>query len=369
MKKSLLAVAAMGAFASVAQAQSSVTVYGILDVGFQGRTKTVNNIKTNSTQFNGDGAESTSRLGFKGTEDLGGGVKAFFVTEFQLYPTDRALSGDTNGGLFNRQTNVGLSKTGLGQFAVGTQYTPLHLAVGRNDPGKQNNMVGDVIYTPNAATGNDTTSTSYTVRQNNALTAQTDRMAGFVVSGMYTNKNSSSNNSSNDNNQGYGIGINYVWNKLNVDLNAQSFKNETAVRGVNTPATLASATNLKDDQQYAGASYDFGILTAYAQYVNRKASAAYNSNLYAKRSAQSIGVRSFITPKVAAWASLGNGSFKTFGTSSPTSNFNGFQLGSDYILSKRTNLYAIYGKTQTSSNSLNASANHTSYGLGVRHTF
>lgn len=368
MKKSLLAVAAMGAFASVAQAQSSVTVYGILDVGFQARTKTINNLKTNSTQFNGDGGESTSRLGFKGTEDLGGGMKAFFTSEFQLYPTSKTLSGDTNGGLFNRQTFVGLSKAGIGQFAVGTQYTPIHLAVSRNDAAKQNNMVGDVIYSANAAQGNDTTTTSYTIRQNNALTASTERLAGFTVSGMYTNNNANSNNSSNNNNQGYGIGINYVWKKLNVDLVAQSFKNETAVLGTNTPATVAG-TNLKDDQQYAGASYDFGILTAYAQYVNRKGSAAYNSNLYVKRSAQSLGVRSFITPKVAAWATIGNGSFKSFGTSSPTANFNGWQVGSDYLLSKRTNLYAIYGKTQTTSTPQNAAANSTAYAVGVRHTF
>lgn len=368
MKKSLFALAALTAFAGVAQAQSSVTVYGILDVGFQGRSKTINNVKTNSTQFNGDGAETTNRLGFRGTEDLGGGTSAFFTTEFQLYPTSTTLSGNTNGGLFNRQSFVGLKKNGIGQFAVGTQYTPVHLAVGRNDPGKQNNMVGDVIYAANAAQGNDTTSTSYTVRQNTALTASTERLAGFTVSGMYTNNNENSNNNSNNNNQGYGVGINYVWKKLNVDLAAQSFKNETAVKGVITPTTGA-ATNLKDDQQYAGVSYDFGILTAYAQYVNRKGSAAYNSNLYLKRSAQSVGVRASITPKVAGWATIGNGSYKSFGSSSPTANFNGFQLGSDYILSKRTNLYAIYGKTQTSSNSINASANSTSYAVGVRHTF
>jgi predicted porin len=57
MKKSLLAVAAMGAFASAAQAQSSVTVYGILDMGFQGVTTRVGSAKTNITRFNGEGSE------------------------------------------------------------------------------------------------------------------------------------------------------------------------------------------------------------------------------------------------------------------------------------------------------------------------
>ena len=126
MKKSLFAIAAVTAFAGAAQAQSSVTVYGILDVGFQGRSTTVNNVKTTSTQFNGDGGETTSRLGFRGTEDLGGGTSAFFTTEFQLYPTNANLSGDSNGGLFNRQTFVGLAQKGIGRFAIGTQYTPIH---------------------------------------------------------------------------------------------------------------------------------------------------------------------------------------------------------------------------------------------------
>ena len=59
MKKSLLAVAAMGAFASAAQAQSSVTVYGILDVGFAGTTARAGSAKTNTTGFSGTGSESS----------------------------------------------------------------------------------------------------------------------------------------------------------------------------------------------------------------------------------------------------------------------------------------------------------------------
>jgi len=382
MKKSLLALAAMGAFAGAAQAQSSVTVYGILDVGFQGRSSTVGNLKTNSTQFNGDGGESTSRLGFRGTEDLGGGMSAFFTSEFQLYPTQANLSGDTNGGLFNRQTFVGLKQNGIGQFAMGTQYTPIHLAVSRNDPGQQNNMLGDVIYTTNAAQGNATTTTAYTVRQNQSLTAATDRFAGFVVSGMYVNGNQSTNAGGTDNSFGYGLAVNYVWNKLNVDAVYQSFKNETAVAGVLTPAALPTnpsraaigtttrnGTNITDTQYYGGASYDFGILKAYIQYVNRKATANTDSNAYVSRTAQNIGVRGNITKTVEVWAMVGTGRFNANGSGAPTANFSGWQVGSNYWLSKRTNLYAIYGATQTSSTSTTASASGSSYGLGLRHTF
>jgi len=382
MKKSLLALAAVGAFAGAAQAQSSVTVYGIIDMSFQGRSTTISNLKTNSTNFNGDGSESTSRLGFRGTEDLGGGMSAFFTSEFQLYPTNANLSGDNNGGLFNRQTFVGLKKNGIGQFAMGTQYTPIHLAVSRNDPGQQNNMLGDVIYTTNAAQGNATTTTSYTVRQNQSLTAATDRFAGFVVSGMYVNGNQSTSNGGTNNSFGYALAVNYVWNKLNVDAAWQQFKNETSVAGVLTPAALptnpsraaigtttTNGLNITDSQYYGGASYDFGILKAYAQYVNRKATSNINSNQYVKRSAQNIGVRGNITKTVEGWAMVGNGSYTAFGTGSPTANFTGWQVGSNYWLSKRTNMYAIYGATQTSSTSSAPKASGSSYAVGVRHTF
>jgi predicted porin len=391
MKKSLLAVAAIGAFASAAQAQSSVTVYGIMDVGFAGVTSRVSTptatTKTNSTSFSGTGSESTSRLGFRGTEDLGGGTSAFFTAEFQLYPTDYNLSGDAQGGLFNRQSFVGLKKNGIGQASVGTQYTPMHIAVSRVNAGQQNNMVGSVLYAPSGAQGSGATTSSYTVRQNNALNAQTDNFAGFTLSGQYSNKNSDTTvnaagtTGGNNNTTGYGVGLNYVWKKLNVDAVYQSFKNETdagsAMGAVSLPTAasttrtaigLVNGSNLTDNQSLVGATYDFGILKAYAGWINRKATSAANSNQFVKRSGQEIGVRSFITPKIEGWANIGNGRYSAYGVGSPTANFTAYQIGSNYLLSKRTNLYAIYGQTVTSSTSTGSAAG-SSYGVGVRHTF
>ena len=82
MKKSLLAVAALSAIAGAAQAQSSVTIYGVLDAGYinQKSDGTSTNARAQSTNSSfGQSAEQTSRLGFKGTEDLGGGASAFFA--------------------------------------------------------------------------------------------------------------------------------------------------------------------------------------------------------------------------------------------------------------------------------------------------
>jgi len=425
MKKSLLAVAAMGAFASAAQAQSSVTVYGIMDVGFAGTTSRTTTsgttaqpyVKTNTTAFSGSGSESTSRLGLRGTEDLGGGSSAFFTAEFALNPTGMNLSGDANGGLFNRQSFVGLKKNGLGQAAIGTQYTPIHLAVGATDPGQQNNMIGSIIYTTSAAQGNGQTTTSYTVRQNQSITAQSENIAGFVLSAMYVNNNRdatqygayTSVNAFNaaattaggtTNSNGWGLGANYTWNKLYATAAYQSFINSTdnntavaylgtaanglavlpAEPGRSTTGTTATngtgtittnGVNIKDNQLYGAATYDFGILKAYANYINRKASSVVNSDIFVSRTGQQVGVRSFITPTIEAWANVGQGRYAALGNNSPTANFTAYQLGANYILSKRTNMYAIFGSTSTSSTGAvaNNTAGASSYGVGLRHTF
>jgi predicted porin len=405
MKKSLLALAAMGAFAGAAQAQSSVTVYGILDVGFQGVSNREGTTKNNFTRFSGEGAESTSRLGFRGTEDLGGGTRAFFTVELALNPTDATLSGNNNNGLFNRQSFVGIGQKGIGQIAMGTQYTPIHLAVGRTDPGQQNNMLGNVVYATSAAQGSGQTTTSYTVRYNQALTFQTDRFAGFVLSGIYNNNNGTSNNGASSvralaansgaapagtgattaDNTAWGLGLNYVWQKLNVDAAYQTSKQTYFTTGATAqPALPGSATvgvlpsnplglSVGSTQYYVGGVYDFGILKAYAQYINAKVEANVNSSAYLQRSAQQIGVRGNITKTIEGWASAGTGRYTAgsaiTATTQATQNFTGYQLGSNYWLSKRTNMYAIFGSTQVSSSSINVSEGGSSYGIGVRHTF
>jgi predicted porin len=424
MKKSLLAVAAIGAFASAAQAQSSVTVYGILDMGYiGGNTRVADSVKGNTAGYNagiakstvnqfGQSAESTSRLGFKGVEDLGGGTSAFFTAEFQLYGNEENLSGNTTSGLLNRQTFVGLKKNGIGQVAVGTQYTPIFNAVAATDPGQTNNMVGNVIYATSSAgaTNSQSNSNAFTVRTSNALTVKSDTFAGFSASAMLTlnNKNSTENSTANaastggnTNASGWGLAADYTYNKFYATAAYQALKQLTTVGNTagadGTPATVpqvwanaqangatagaasyaaTNGLNVQDNQFYAGATYDFGILKAYANYVNRKASSTASSNYFLKRQAEQIGVRSYITPTIEAWASAGLGRYTAMGLSNPTVNFNAWQLGSNYYLSKRTNLYAIYGQALTSTGQYGSGATATTvsggssnYAIGVRHTF
>jgi predicted porin len=125
MKKSLLALAALSAFATAAQAQSSVSVYGILDMNV-GTTKS-ESATAKQTIFNSsEAAIATSRLGFKGVEDLGGGLKVAFTLEGCLNPNNGtagtgvvAATNTTTNRLFNREAQVEVSgKFGAVRFGT-----------------------------------------------------------------------------------------------------------------------------------------------------------------------------------------------------------------------------------------------------------
>ena len=410
MKKSLFAIAAVTAFAGAAQAQSSVTVYGILDVGYIGvnQRQQVGSVSTKATTNTfGSSAEQSSRLGFKGSEDLGGGTSAFFTVE-----TGMNADNSTVSAWNTRQAFVGLKKNGIGNFAFGTQYTPVHAAVCATDQGNCNNMAGNVIFaTTPGANGNTqgvaalgTTSSAqngqtdaYTVRTSNTLTATSDTFAGFNATALYTLNNvnttqtattgTSTTSGGNTNNSGWGLGVNYTWQKLYATANYQAFKSVNpylSTTGSTAAAVYSQAgspllygitggSNINDQQAYAAATYDFGVLKAALQWVNRKATSAVNTGYYVKRNAQQLGVSSYITPTIQGFASIGNGKVNAFGTGEPSASFTAWQAGANYYLSKRTNLYAIYGQNQasnvTSVAGVNSSFGISNYALGVRHTF
>jgi len=466
MKKSLFAIAAATAFVGAAQAQSSVTVYGILDVGYinqsqqqRGNTQAGNNTlgtgayaAGNTGTTNGtssafaSSAESSSRLGFRGTEDLGGGNRAFFTFETGLSPNGANMSA-----VNNRQSFLGLGTKGIGAASIGMQYTPMHEGVAATDPGQANNMPGNLVYvadnsgtnnpgsfaatTPGtqscptfaaaAANGAATVNTScpggpglnnapYIVRSTNMLKFVSDPFAGVVAKAFYVQNGNTTSTLTNNtttttggytNNYGFGAGLDWTFNKLFVNASYNSFKGNQAAMvtaatngaAVSTVPVLATTTwdstrlsNAQTDM-YAGATYNFGILTAYAQYISRKVTASYDSSEYVKRTAQQIGVRSFVTPKIETWASGGIGKLtnsyavQAAGAAQATQavgqNLTAFQLGTNYWLSKRTNIYGIYGISKvangvfpTTANGNTAAINAVSsqisaYAIGVRHTF
>ncbi|MDP9046052.1 MAG: porin [Pseudomonadota bacterium] len=115
MKKSLLALAVLGAFAGVASAQSSVTLYGTVDLSAK---YVKNDGSARRLSLSQDGINS-SQLGFKGTEDLGGGLRAGFV----LLSGVNADTGTTNTKFFNRRSTVSLWGN-FGEIRLGRDYTP-----------------------------------------------------------------------------------------------------------------------------------------------------------------------------------------------------------------------------------------------------
>ena len=403
MKKSLLAIAAMTAFAGAAQAQSSVTVYGVMDVGYINQKSDGSGASATTAAKNsmiGTSAEQTSRLGFKGTEDLGGGTSAFFTIETGLTPT---ASQFTNAN--NRQSFVGLKKTGLGEASLGTQYTPVFNQLAATDVGQTNNMPGSAVYPQNAvSTDNQGTapnaggvspytgsaaaqmsnnSRGLTVRTTNTIRGKSDTFAGFSAGASYTQNASSSTPAGTtetaNNFTGWGVQADYSGVKnLYVGAALQRLKSSnpspTATLTSPAPDTWGNAqggVNTQDNQSYAAATYDFGILKGFLQYVNRKAESTINANYFAKRTAQQVGVRSYITPTVEGWASWGNGKVTQYGLSTPSANFTAWQVGANYYLSKRTNLYGIYGTNNLSSSSASSSVpvNTSAMAVGVRHTF
>ncbi|MEA3130978.1 MAG: hypothetical protein QOF46_2773, partial [Paraburkholderia sp.] len=172
MKKSLLALAALGAFAGVAHAQSSVTLYGIIDEGF--------NINTNSGGkhlYNlSSGVLQGSRWGLRGTEDLGGGLKAIFVLENGFDVNNGKLG---QGGLmFGRQAYVGLSSQ-FGTVTLGRQYDSVVDYVGPLEAGDQ---WGGYI----AAHPGDIDNFNNAYRTNNTVKYTSANYGGLTFGGTYS---------------------------------------------------------------------------------------------------------------------------------------------------------------------------------------
>jgi predicted porin len=370
-------------------------------------------IKQNNSGF-GQSAQTTSRLGLRGTEDLGGGTAAFFNVEIGLAPNTAAVFGGT------RTAIVGLSQKGYGRLAIGTQNTLIADAMGPTITGQFNNIVGSMMFPGLTTTfantsgaGSNTTSAilernsangntdAFTFRTTNTLKLTTERFAGFTASAtlmanntddtqgtVNTTGSANTGYSGGKNNQsGWGLGASYQYKKFLATAAYQSYTANNPFSYVaSTPnvarvsggeaafGAVGTGTNVKDNQAYVGVTYDFGILKAYGSWIDRKVTSEIIATQFASRSAQEIGVRGNWTPKVESWASIGNGSLKAYGSSGPTANITGWQIGSNYILSKRTNLYAIYGQSGTSNVSTTLRANPVSYNVnnyavGVRHTF
>ena len=129
MKKSLAAMAVLGAAASMAQAQTSVSIYGSFDAGVRTQDH-VNSNGNSRTTMSSNGTYNSNRLGFKGTEELGGGLNAHFTLESAF---NSGTGADDAARHFGRSAFVGLGGQ-WGSLDLGRQYTVAYRTVGTYDP-------------------------------------------------------------------------------------------------------------------------------------------------------------------------------------------------------------------------------------------
>lgn len=171
MRKSSWAAAALCVTPAVVYAQSSVTLYGLLDEGLT----FVSNEKGHSAWLLQSGGGSLSRWGLKGAEDLGGGLKAIFTLENGFDTSTGSLSN--NGRLFGRQAYVGISSP-YGTLTLGRQYEEVAEMLSPVAAG-----LNWAVYLAHAG---DVDNTGGSIRINNSVKYASPKVAGFTFGALYS---------------------------------------------------------------------------------------------------------------------------------------------------------------------------------------
>lgn len=325
MKKSLLALAVLGAFAGAASAQTNVTIYGVADVGIQ-RTDT--NVSSATWSLD-SGIQSGSRLGFKGTEDLGGGLSAIFTLE-NGYNIDTGTLGQGNR-LFGRQAFVGL-QGGFGAVKFGRQYTPMFLALDSIDP-FGTGLAGD--------TASGRTFQSNGVRMDNTINYSLSA-AGISGQLAYGLGEVAGDNSAN---RQIGLGLGYTNGPINVQ-----FAHHDANNATNTG-------DLKDT--LLGGTFNFGVATAHAAIQNEKATLGAATTTKTRH--WMVGVSAPVGAGTVMASFIRNDDRLATNVDADQ-----IALGYSHALSKRTNLYTSYGRFNVKPA---GSVDTTLFNVGIRHKF
>ncbi|MEZ7829104.1 MAG: porin [Brachymonas denitrificans] len=429
MKKSLIAIAALAAVGA-ASAQSSVTLYGLADV-YAGQSKQTVDLpvgsdetlgftsKTKSTGFKSGGLQG-SRIGVKGVEDLGNGLKAVFNYELGFNAVngnlDRSLSADAVEGVlydvvagaavpgamnaagmyglvaaglnglnsagnigFNRRAVVGLQGD-FGSVLLGRDYTPLFNLLNAS--------------TADALSSFDTTNLK-TDRVNGVHYAGNFSGVGVQAFASYDKKTVSLFNSAlapadtinaQFKSQGYGLGVSYANGPFMVGAAAQYFKNDAESLLATITSTSGSQTRAtaKTTEVGVGGSYDFGPAQLFANYVQQRTKGTTTdvdagvTTFAAKTKAEeaNIGVK---VPFGAASliAEYGHNRVKAYnadGSLARKAKGNDWLVGANYAFSKRTDVYARVGrnndlKTRTAAGDLARSGKTENVAVGLRHKF
>jgi predicted porin len=398
MKKTLVALAALAA--TSAFAQSSVEIYGIVDVGYSNIKSTTGNtdaLADGTASGFGNSAQSTSRLGFRGTEDLGGGTKAGFTFETGLTPA----AGGTLSAFNNRQAFGTLSSATAGTVNIGRQYSPVHAVVGSTNLTGANNVAGDLAYTgdvsgsaalqgitKDAVTSAPTSKTqaatqSYTVRASNAISYVLPASVGFTGAIAYFKTAADSMSAgagigpaalAGTDVSGYGLLASKEFGPLTV---ATAYQQYTA-KGFAATSRTASSEQKQTEWVLA---VNYAVTDAAKvglQHVSNKGedklsattlptAMALTAGNYT-RTIDQVTLAYTISPVVNGWVSAGKGKVQEDIVDGMKHNTSARQVGANYVLSKRTNLYAIWG-TQKFDATETVQSKDTQYAFGIRHQF
>jgi len=377
MKKSLIALATLAAVSGTAMAQSSVTLYGRVDLGvnYTGLNPGVGGLSPKWSMASG--GAGASRFGVRGTEDLGGGLKANFLIE-------AGVAADTGGvtQLGDRNVYVDLSG-GFGSVRLGRFLNPQLLQVGKFSAfGTDYIGSGSLIMHVEGA------------RYNNAMAYTTPSMGGFSATVMTafdeantfrvaqpqgatastsataSNASSASGNAIPALKKPINIGLNYDAGPLSLGL-------AYARNGASGPDALINV----------GASYNLGVARVMAQWERNDNLPAGQDTAYLIGATAPVGAGLLrvtagkregagrdwaAVPALTSTPAVGSAtSLQAFtpANSSPSVGVWGtlFAVGYDYNLSKRTSLYTAIAKNKT--NAQAGSVSFTSFQAGVAHTF
>src|SRR5450830_90008 len=349
MKKIALAATVLSTLSCAAYAQSNVTVYGIVDASV--RYSTNENAAGGSKLQEAGGPLSGSRIGFKGTEDLGGGLSALFSLESGFGTDTGALQQQPTTGtrLFGREALVGLQGD-FGKLTLGRQYTVIHDMMVSYDVYVMSNITQTIGFQGgNYTMGARLDNTIRYTKTWNGVTATVGYTAGEVAGDIHNGESKAAS-------------LAYDNGPWHFGSAYQKLDNST------TYFTSAISNNSTQTAWTLGGTYTAGSVKWYAAYINNKLDLAdYKNNSYSAGSIWKIGGPWSLLNAVYYDKLKHAGTGGTRITAAPTL---------DYAFSKQTDVYFTvdYTKLTGAWTTLGAAAG-TLYGnrlgltTGIRHAF
>jgi predicted porin len=371
-------------FATAAHAQSSVTLYGMIDNGISYVNNAVNAKGGHSSLIKEDeGVDGGSRWGITGVEDLGGGLRTVFVLENGFQANNGTLS--QGGAEFGRQAYVGLEKDGIGALTFGRQYSFSDEYLGHSY------ATGGLTSAGNYAFHIDTIDQLTESRINNSVKFESADFSGLKFGGVFGFSNEAgafggdpTTAPGGGSTRDYSFGIKY----RNGSFSAGFAYTDISFPLSATPAFKITIANINpgvvsDLRTYGvGARYNLGSFTAYGLWTNTRLASA-NGMASTFNAFEGGGLYHF-TP--ALTAALGYTRSQLRGSQDGT--WNQINSSLDYSFSKRTDVYllAIYQKASGSNDGVPVQAqigktttyfgpsgtgasNQLVFRLGVHHTF